>query len=111
MNNQYADIIIDISHEKVDKPFQYKIPKILQETLEIGMSVMVPFGASNKLWQGYVVNLTTQSNYDLAKMKAIHTIIEDGVGVEQNQIRLASVIRRYFGGTMRSEERRVGKEC
>ncbi len=25
--NKYANIIIDISHEKVDKTFQYKIPE------------------------------------------------------------------------------------
>ena len=25
MSDKYADIIVDISHEKVDRPFQYKI--------------------------------------------------------------------------------------
>ncbi len=26
MEKRYADVIIDISHDKVDRPFQYKIP-------------------------------------------------------------------------------------
>ena len=26
MVKQYADVIIDISHDKVDRPFQYRIP-------------------------------------------------------------------------------------
>ena len=40
----YADIIIDITHEKLDKIFQYRIPDKLKEDLRIGMEVVVPFG-------------------------------------------------------------------
>ena len=40
----YADIIIDITHEKLDKVFQYIIPEYLQGKLETGMEVIVPFG-------------------------------------------------------------------
>ncbi len=39
----YADIIIDITHEKLDKIFQYRIPDKLKEDLRIGMEVVVPF--------------------------------------------------------------------
>ena len=41
---RYANIIIDISHEKVDKTFQYKIPEKLLGVLEEGMCVLAPFG-------------------------------------------------------------------
>ena len=43
-----ADIIIDITHEKLDKIFQYRIPDKLKEDLRIGMEVVVPFGKGNK---------------------------------------------------------------
>ena len=43
----YADIIVDISHEQLDKTFQYKVPLELEGQLEIGMLVNVPFGAGN----------------------------------------------------------------
>ena len=36
----YADIIIDISHEKLDKVFQYRIPKCLEPVLKTGMEVV-----------------------------------------------------------------------
>ena len=39
----YADIIIDISHEQLDKTFQYAIPEELDGTVEIGSVVRVPF--------------------------------------------------------------------
>ena len=35
----YADIIVDISHEKVDRSFQYKVPEELQHKLQVGMAV------------------------------------------------------------------------
>ena len=40
----YADIIVDITHEKLDKVFQYRIPSHLEGMLKVGMEVVVPFG-------------------------------------------------------------------
>ena len=44
----YADIIVDITHEKLDKVFQYGVPPRLEGALRVGMEVIVPFGKSNK---------------------------------------------------------------
>ena len=44
---RYANIIVDISHEKVDKPFQYKIPEKLKEKLEEGMCVQIQIGRAH----------------------------------------------------------------
>ena len=57
MKELYADIIVDISHEKLDRPFQYRVPEGLRERLETGMCVKVPFGDGNKPVKGYVVGL------------------------------------------------------
>ena len=40
----YADIIIDITHEKLDKVFQYRVPEELEGDLRTGAGVIVPFG-------------------------------------------------------------------
>ena len=40
----YADIVIDISHESLDRPFQYRIQKVLWGRFSTGMWVLVPFG-------------------------------------------------------------------
>ena len=45
MTGRFANIIVDISHEKVDRPFQYRIPDALMGKLEVGMAVMIPFAA------------------------------------------------------------------
>ena len=38
----YADVIIDISHEKVDRDFQYRIPEELEPAIKPGVVVTVP---------------------------------------------------------------------
>ena len=35
----FADIIVDIKHEKLDRIFQYRIPEWLKEELNVGMEV------------------------------------------------------------------------
>lgn len=96
----YADIIIDISHEKLDKIFQYRIPKDLLGRLTIGMQVRVPFGGGNTLRTGYVVDITDKTDYDVNKIKEIIGIVEHSVAIESQLIALAAWMRRNYGGTM-----------
>jgi primosomal protein N' (replication factor Y) len=47
----YADIIIDISNENLDKTYQYSIPKELERQAVIGALAVVSFGrGSRKIW-------------------------------------------------------------
>ena len=96
----YADVIVDISHEKLDKSFQYRVPERLREALETGMCVTVPFGNGNKLIKGYVIDMGGSCKFDPAKTKDIQDIVKDGVGVEDKMIALAVWIRRNYGCTM-----------
>ncbi len=96
----YANIIIDISHEKVDKTFQYKVPESLYDSLEAGMCVHVPFGAGNHLRKGYVIERTDKAEFPPERMKEITAIVKDGVSVETDAIRLAAWIKRTYGCTM-----------
>ena len=54
----YADIIVDITHEKLDKVFQYSIPLGLEGALSVGTEVIVPFGKGNRETSGYVVSFS-----------------------------------------------------
>ncbi len=96
----YAEIIVDISHEKLDKPFQYRVPDRLREKVEIGMCVVVPFGNGNKLIKGYVVGLGEVCCFDPARTKEIQGIAQGGVGIEGRMIALAGWIRKNYGSTM-----------
>ena len=50
----FADVIVDIQHEKLDKIFQYRIPERLKDELHPGMEVIIPFGKGNRQIKGYV---------------------------------------------------------
>lgn len=96
----YADIIVDISHEKVDRAFQYRVPEALVHKLEVGMCVQIPFGKSNKLIEGYVIGLSDCCNFDPEKIKDIKGLVTDSTGVEEKMVRLAAWIRKNYGSTM-----------
>lgn len=97
---RYANIIVDISHEKVDKPFQYKIPEKLQGKLAEGMCVQIPFGMGNRLRKGYVVEITDQAQFPDEKQKLIAGIVNDSMQVEADLVRLAAWMKQTYGSTM-----------
>lgn len=96
----YANIIIDITHEKLDKIFQYRIPKEMEGKLEIGMEVTVPFGKGNRETRGYVVGFCEQPDYDAEKVKTILAVPEDREAIESKLVTLAVWMKEYYGGTM-----------
>ncbi|MEG1143756.1 MAG: primosomal protein N' [Clostridium sp.] len=100
MINCYANVIIDISHEKVDRTFQYKIPEHLSELIFVGVQVLVPFGSGNTLRKGYVVGLSNTSEFDLNKTKEIAGVVTEGMSVQSQLIQLAWWMRRTYGATM-----------
>ncbi len=100
MQELYADIIVDISHEKLDKVFQFRIPKELQSELKVGMVAEFPFGAGNRLTKGFVVRISTECDYDKTKIKSLIKIAKKDMGVESEFILLAEYISKNYGSTM-----------
>lgn len=96
----YADIIIDITHEKLDKVFQYRIPSELEGILEVGTEVIVPFGRGNKETGGYVIGFSETADYDEDKIKFILHRAEDKRAIESKLVALAAWMKESYGGTM-----------
>ena len=100
MEGKYANIIIDISHEKVDRIFQYVIPTELMGKIREGICVSVPFGAGNHLRKGYCIGITDRAEYAPEKLKAIAGIEEKSLPVESRYIELAAWMKEQYGSTM-----------
>ena len=96
----YANIIIDITHEKLDKIFQYAVPSRLEGALAAGCEVEVPFGKGNRLTKGYVIGFAEQCDYDPAKIKEIQDISQKGIAIEGKLVALAAWMKDHYGGTM-----------
>lgn len=100
MAEQYASIIIDISHENVDRVFQYRISPALLPELQIGMQVCVPFGSGNRSRKGYVVDITEKADYDVEKIKEITSLVSGSVTAASRLIELAWWMKERYGSTM-----------
>ncbi|MCR4675443.1 MAG: primosomal protein N', partial [Lachnospiraceae bacterium] len=101
MSKLYADIIIDISHEKLDKSFQYEIPSALESEVNIGSRVEVSFGkGEGRRITGYVVNISERPNWDPEKIKPIRKVSKDANAIEDQLIALAAWMKSHYGGTM-----------
>lgn len=96
----FANIIVDITHEKLDKIFQYRVPSHLEGELSVGMEVWVPFGKGNRQTKGYIIGFAETCNYDLSKIKEIEDISRNGVAIEGRLVALAAWMKEQYGGTM-----------
>lgn len=96
----FANIIVDITHEKLDKIFQYRVPSHMEGELSIGMEVLVPFGKGNRMTKGYVVDFSENCDYDLSKVKEIAEISRKGMAIEGKLVALAAWMKEHYGGTM-----------
>ena len=64
---RYAEVIVDLSAEAVDRRFSYAIPEGM--ALEPGMLVTVPFGP--RTLDGFVIRVTDHCDLDPAKVKPV----------------------------------------
>lgn len=85
-----AEVIINRSAKKLNRTFDYNIPSKMQDFVIIGSKVLVPFGNSKKLEEGYVVGIKEKSEYE----------IKDIVKLEDNltdfQIKLAKWMSKHY---------------
>ena len=96
----YANVIIDISHEKVDRPFQYRIPDALADQIAVGVQVRIPFGAGNHERKGYVVEITDRAQWNTDQIKEIAGVVAGSVTGQSQLIRLAWWMKERYGSTM-----------
>ncbi len=96
----FADIIVDISHEKLDRVFAYRIPHELQNEVKVGSMVDIPFGNGNRVTTGYVVDIKQKVDFDESRIKDILGITKKTMPIESTLINIAWFIRNTYGSTM-----------
>lgn len=96
----YANVIINISHEAVDRPFTYIIPESMKDDIHPGTRVMVPFGGGNKETMAYVVMITEFPQVPIAKLKEISSVVLTQDATDSKMIELALYIKEQYGSTM-----------
>ncbi len=88
-----AEVIINSTVKNLNKTFDYNVPAELAGTIKVGDRILVPFGNSKRLEEGFVVSFKKESLY---KVKDISSI-QEGFYLKEEQIELAKwMARRYF---------------
>ena len=93
---KYAEIIIDITNEKLDKIFHYFIPYHIKKDICIGMRVFVPFGKGNRIREGYVIGFTNTTDIDEKYVKNIYILPDKYTVFSENMIELAKFMSNKY---------------
>ena len=92
----YAELIVDISHEAVDKSFTYRIPEGM--VLHVGDPVLVPFGKGKR--KGYVLSIKETTDYPEEKIREIRSLLEKEFSVEEELLGLALWMSEEYGSSL-----------
>lgn len=109
---KYAEVIIDISYSKLDRPFTYRIPERMQASIQLGSLVFVPFGRGNVKRKGYVIGLTDRCALEPEKVKELTELPVSESGYSEDDdgafaVQLAAWMKRQYGSTMGAALRTV----
>ena len=86
-----AEVIINRGAKKLNRTFDYNIPKDLEELILVGSKVLVPFGNGEKLAEAFVVGIKEKSAFELKNIAKLEENLTD------KQISLAKwMAKRYF---------------
>ena len=96
----FADIIVDITHEKLDRVFAYRIPEALKDDVMVGSMVDIPFGNGNRVTTGYVVDIKETVDFDESRIKDIIGLTKKTIPIHSTLINIAWFIRNTYGSTM-----------
>ena len=95
--NLYAEIILNSEALEIDRPFTYKIPVELEEKVQVGQIVKVPFGMGNKTSEGFVLAIKQENEVDISfRVKKISSIITDEPVIDGDDIKLIDFLREKY---------------
>ena len=86
-----AEVIINRTAKKLNRTFDYNIPKELEPYIIIGSKVLIPFGSQKKLEEGFVVGIKEKTEFQVKDIAKIEDNLTD------KQIELAKwMAKKYF---------------
>ena len=89
----FAEIIINSNARALNRIFDYIVPKQLENGINVGTRVVVPFGKGAKMEDGFVINLKEKSefaNREICQIDANESL------TEENIVLAKLMARKYF---------------
>ena len=86
-----AEVIINSTAKKLNRTFDYNIPKNLENMIFVGSKVLVPFGRLKNLEEAHVVGIKQSSEFEIKDIEKVEN------GLTDKQIELANwMAKKYF---------------
>ena len=86
-----AEVIINRTAKKLNRTFDYQVPKEMEEYIYVGTKVLVPFGRAKKLEEGFVVGFKENTEYEVKEIAKIEE------NLTEKQIELAKwMSKKYY---------------
>ena len=86
-----AEVIIDSNVKKLNRKFDYKVPIELEDLVDVGSRVLVPFGNKKTLEQGYIIALKETTEFEVKEIAGLEE------NLPEERINLArKMARKYF---------------
>ncbi len=90
-----VSVIVDVNQKVIDKTFDYKVPLTLEEVIEVGQRIKVPFG--HRVIYGYVLELKQDSN--IKDLKEVIEIIDLVPALTKELLSLATFMHEVSSST------------
>ena len=90
--NEYAEVLIDLVSDAVDRPFDYRIPDHLEGKAVPGSAVRVPFG--RREYRGYLLRLLPQPA--VGEVREIISVEGDEPLLQEEQLALLHWMAHRF---------------
>lgn len=72
---ELAQVIVDVPTMQTNQPYTYQIPPALEQQIQLGVRVVVPFGNGKRTVQGFVVSLDQVTDYQ-GSLKTITAVMD-----------------------------------
>ena len=96
MGRKVAKVAVAKAVYAIDRPYDYLVPQELEDRLQVGMRVLVPFAAGNRGSDGLVLSLSQVPSAGPA-LKSIRSVLDDQPVLDEKAVQLALWMReRYF---------------
>ena len=89
---RYADVIVDLSAEAVDRAYTYAVPEHLP--IDAGWQVRVPFGG--RTLEGFVIHLKDETELPAEKVRAIQSAVYDSPVILPELLDLAVWMHEHY---------------
>ena len=83
-----VSVLVEVNVNKINKTFDYNVPDLLKDSIEVGKRVLVPFGKNNI--EGFILEI--KNNSEVKNLKNISEVIDENPILNKELLKLGKRI-------------------